>query len=199
MRLLAPLSILLSALLLVPGLALSGTVPDRPIDHTRESTASIGNMPAEAAYDDKGRVIRRVGADGGMEQLVYHPRTGKLILVLGKDTRVAYYYNRCGALVRVEDSSGQTVELVYGARGLIREMIELDRTNSTRRVLRFRYNDAKKPVEIHLLGIGKITVEYDDKGEISKVDSNGGVRIALHVTQAFQTLLRLVGNAGASL
>lgn len=172
---------------------------DRGVDHVLESAVVAGDVRKETAYDDKGRVIRRVGADGSMEQLVYHPRTGKLILVLGKERRVAYYYNCCGELVRVEDSSGQTVDLMYGERGLIREMVEVNDTDSIRRVLRFRYNDARKPVEIHLLGIGKIAVEYDDKGEISKVDSNGGVKIALHVTQAFQTLLRLVENAGASL
>ena len=48
-------------------------------------------------------------------------------------------------------------------------------------------------------GVGKINVEYDNYGEIKNVKSKQGHKMALRVTQAFQSLLKIVKPAGANL
>jgi len=75
-------------------------------------------------------------------------------------------------------------------------MIDTDRKARTRHDVRFKYNAAGKPVEITLAGTGKIYVSYDDKGEISKVSSPKGAKMALKITQIFQDLLTVVRVAG---
>ena len=72
-------------------------------------------------------------------------------------------------------------------------------TDRTRRELKFKYNGAGRPTEITLVGIGKINVEYDEKGEITNVDSAQGAQMALQIRQAFQTLLNVVSVAGAKI
>jgi len=78
-------------------------------------------------------------------------------------------------------------------------MGEVNLTENTRRELTFKYNDAGQPTEITLVGTGKIVVEYDDTGEISKADSDGGAKVAIQVTLAFQNLMGVVKAAGTRL
>ena len=47
--------------------------------------------------------------------------------------------------------------------------------------------------------VGKIHVAYDNYGEIKKVESKAGHKMALQVTQAFQSLLSIVKPAGVNL
>jgi hypothetical protein len=54
-------------------------------------------------------------------------------------------------------------------------------------------------VNLKLEKIGKINVAYDNYGEIKKVDSEAGPKMALQVTQAFQNLLNIVKPAGVNL
>jgi hypothetical protein len=70
---------------------------------------------------------------------------------------------------------------------------------SQKRVLAFKYNALGKPVEIEMEQIGKINVAYDNYGEIKKVESSAGHKMALQVTQAFQNLLSIVKPAGVNL
>jgi hypothetical protein len=48
-----------------------------------------------------------------------------------------------------------------------------------------------------MVGKGEIKVKYDRRGEISKVDSKQGAKMALSVTEAFQTLMKTVKVADA--
>lgn len=163
------------------------------------SSFAVGNdrNRVETIYDDKGRVIRKANGTGGMAEYVYHPKSGKLILVLNKDLKTAFHYDAQDNLVRAENSKGQVIDLDYRDTPQIQRMIEVNRTDKTRRELTFKYNTAGKPTEIVLVGTGKIAVDYDDKGEISKVSSSQGAKMALQVTQAFQNLLSVVAVAGA--
>jgi predicted RecB family endonuclease len=56
-----------------------------------------------------------------------------------------------------------------------------------------------KPVEIEMEKVGVINVAYDNYGEIKKVESKAGAKMALQVTQAFQSLLSIVKPAGVNL
>ena len=71
--------------------------------------------------------------------------------------------------------------------------------NGKQQKLRFKYNNQGKPVEIKMVGVGKINVDYDNYGEIKRVKSKQGHKMALRVTQAFQTLLSIVKPAGVNL
>jgi hypothetical protein len=65
--------------------------------------------------------------------------------------------------------------------------------------LSFKYNSLGKPVEIEMMKVGKIQVAYDNYGEIKRVESKQGHKMALQVTQAFQNLLAIVKPAGVNL
>jgi YD repeat-containing protein len=78
-------------------------------------------------------------------------------------------------------------------------MVDQQKSNNERRILAFKYNALGKPVEIEMEKVGKINVAYDNYGEIKKVESNAGHKMALQVTQAFQNLLSIVKPAGVNL
>ena len=78
-------------------------------------------------------------------------------------------------------------------------MINADRVSKNKQVLEFQYNNQGKPVEIKMGGIGSIQVSYDNYGEIKNVNSKQGHKMALKVTQAFQSLLSIVKPAGVNL
>ena len=63
----------------------------------------------------------------------------------------------------------------------------------------FKYNALGKPVEIQMEKVGTINVSYNNFGEIKKVESKQGHKMALQVTQAFQNLLAIVKPAGVNL
>lgn len=164
----------------------------------RIAQASAGGS-VETKYDSQGRVIRKANDTGGVSEYVYHPHSDKLILVFKNDQKTEFHYDAQGKLIRAENSDGQVIDLEYANSPLILRMVEVNRADQTRRELKFKYNAAGRPTEIALIGIGKIKVEYDDKGEISKVDSAQGAKMALQVTQAFQNLLRVVAVAGVKI
>ncbi len=78
-------------------------------------------------------------------------------------------------------------------------MHDLNKETGKKRSLSFIYNAQGKPVEISMDKIGKINVQYDNYGEIKKVESKAGHKMALQVTQAFQSLLAIVKPAGVNL
>jgi hypothetical protein len=78
-------------------------------------------------------------------------------------------------------------------------MFDKNKKSKKTRILSFEYNALGKPVEIKMKGIGKINVAYDNYGEIKKVKSDQGHKMALQVTQAFQSLLAIVKPAGVNL
>lgn len=78
-------------------------------------------------------------------------------------------------------------------------MFDKDVKTGKKRILSFKYNALGKPVEIEMKNVGKINVAYDNYGEIKKVESKQGHKMALQVTQAFQSLLSIVKPAGVNL
>lgn len=172
---------------------------DNGAEHVASIVADSKQRRQENRYDEKGRVVRRINADGSHTELVYHPVSGKVILVVDDKGSTVFHYDDAGKLLRAENSQGKVIELSYDGKDNISRMTEVDKRNRSRRELEFKYNAASKPVEITLAGVGKIDVSYDDKGEIREVSSKQGAAMALQVTQVFQTLLSVVKVANVRL
>lgn len=151
----------------------------------------------DAQYDQQGRLVRRTDGRSGSTDYVYHPRTGKLILVLGPDMQRMYRYDDCGRVIQVDNSDGLRIELSYmrGSRKIAR-LIERQ-GEAAPREFALRYNEAGKPTQIELVGAGTVHVRYDQQGEIKHVQSpRGERRTALQITQAFGNLLRAIKVTG---
>jgi YD repeat-containing protein len=71
--------------------------------------------------------------------------------------------------------------------------------DQAKKQIHFKYNENSKPIEITDPQMGSIVVSYTNSGEVKKVDSTGGRRIALAVTSAFQNLLEIIRPAGVTL
>lgn len=71
--------------------------------------------------------------------------------------------------------------------------------DQAKKQINFKYNENSKPVEITDPKMGSISVAYTNSGEVKKVDSTGGRKIALAVTSAFQNLLEIIRPAGVTL
>ena len=102
------------------------------------------------------------------------------------------------------NSDGMSVLLVHDIKGRIKRMVARsvasDRKKSKReRTLDFQYNSLNKPTEIRMKNVGKINVAYNNNGGIKRVESKAGPKMALQVTQAFQSLRDIVRPAGVSL
>lgn len=144
-------------------------------------------------YDRAGRITRKESRSE-LDSLAYDARLGKLARIVrrtrGEDVArwTNFAYDSAGNLVEAVDHEGKSVKLQYDAKGKIHTMISPDAT------LHFAYNEIGKPVRIELEKVGVLTVAYEPNGEIQKVDSDGGHRVSLAVTQAFQGLLQLVNT-----
>jgi YD repeat-containing protein len=158
-----------------------------------------GARVTEFRYDERGRMVYK--DDGAtVIELEYHPTLDKLTRTARRrsgsdhtDTETRYRYNQHGELEWAENHNGLWTELSYDDRGRIVAM------RSSRGDLSFEYNDAGKPTTIAIAGTGKISVRYNDYGEIDSVESPQGHQTAIIVTQAFEELLTLVGPANVGL
>src|SRR5262249_24070845 len=99
-----------------------------------------------------------------------------------------------GNLSFAKNSEGKGVKLFYDLNGRIKSLVD-----NQKRQINFKYNENSKPVEITDPALGSIKVSYSNSGEIKKVESTAGRKIALQVTSAFQTLLEIIRPAGVSL
>lgn len=151
-------------------------------------------------YDAKGHVTKKI-TPTDVTQLDYDQKVGKVSKVVRfsklnkKDTDWSQFqYDDKGNLVFAKNSEGKGVKLFYDLHGRIQSMVD-----QSRRQIKFKYNENSKPVEITDPALGTITVSYTNSGEIKKVESTAGRKIALQVTSAFQNLLDIIRPAGVSL
>lgn len=150
-------------------------------------------------YDDKGRVLEK-DSPAEFTQLQYQPQFGKVTYVSKLEKRnkkkdwSKFKYDGKGNLTYAENSKKQRVGLVYDRYGRISLM-----TDHGKRRISFKYNNNSKPIEISDPDLGAIRVSYKNSGEIDKVESTAGRKIALQVTSAFQNLLDIVRPAGVNL
>jgi hypothetical protein len=188
----------IAALLLIPAIALAEVGnEDAYIDPLSVENA----LPVKslASCDSAGRVSHIDRPDGGFADYFYHTISGKISAIVTDQVSTVFSYDKAGNLIRAFNTHGQLIVLGYDGHKRINHMIENNQVEHTRRELTFKYNAMGKPVVIRLLGKGEIKVQYDAQGEISKVDSKQGAKMALGVTEAFQMLLQVVKVAGAEM
>jgi len=158
-----------------------------------------GNNTTTFEYNAKGLLTKKTSTKGEMVELEYHAQFNKITKVVNNKGWTKFTYDKRANLVRAVNSKNKSVALFYDTKGRIQRMFDKDAKTNKHRTLSFQYNALGKPVEISMKGIGKINVAYDNYGEIKKVESKQGHKMALQVTQAFQSLLAIVKPAGVNL
>jgi YD repeat-containing protein len=151
-------------------------------------------------YNEKGLLTKKTSTRGEFVQLEYDDKINKITKVVNNDGWTTFQYDKQGNLAKAVNSVGKSVLLIYDRNGKITKMIDQEKNDEkSRRTLSFKYNSLGKPVEIEMENVGIINVAYDNYGEIKKVESKAGAKMALQVTQAFQSLLSIVKPAGVNL
>jgi YD repeat-containing protein len=151
-------------------------------------------------YNEKGLLTKKTSTKGEYVQLEYDDKINKITKVVNNEGWTSFLYDKIGNLSKAVNSAGKSVLLIYDRNGKITRMIDQEKNDEkTRRTLNFKYNSLGKPVEIEMENVGIINVAYDNYGEIKKVESKAGAKMALQVTQAFQSLLSIVKPAGVNL
>lgn len=157
-----------------------------------------GSQVTNFEYNNQGLLIKKTSSKGEFVNIEYDEKINKISKVINNDGTTNFEYDPKGNLVKAYNDKGKVVFLIYDSKGKIQKMVDQESTNQ-KRVLGFKYNALGKPVEIEMEKVGKINVSYDNYGEIKKVDSSAGHKMALQVTQAFQNLLTIVKPAGVNL
>lgn len=151
-------------------------------------------------YNAKGLLTKKTSTRGEYVELAYDDKINKITKVVNNEGWTTFQYDKIGNLSKAVNSSGKSVLLIYDRAGKITKMIDQEKDDAkSRRTLSFKYNSMGKPVEIEMENVGIINVAYDNYGEIKKVESKAGAKMALQVTQAFQSLLSIVKPAGVNL
>ena len=144
--------------------------------------------------EEDGYAVRIVQPDGTVRREVHDPLWGMPIRLEDGPAWAEFgWHPEKGELASIRTSTGRSVDLTYDSTGKITGLVNRD-PNGEQVSLYFRYDLAEwpsKPSLIAIEGVGEIRVQYDAEGEIADVDSDGGYRVALQVTQAFQRLLSL--------
>ncbi len=157
-----------------------------------------GNHVTNFEYNSDGLLTKKSSTKGDFVNIEYDAAIKKIKKVVNNEGTTSFEYDAKGNLVKAMNNLGKTVFLIYDTKGKISKMVDQE-SETSRRVLAFKYNSLGKPVEIEMEKVGKINVAYDNYGEIKKVESSAGHKMALQVTQAFQNLLTIVKPAGVNL
>lgn len=158
-----------------------------------------GDRTTTFDYHENGLLKKKESNNGEFVNLEYHSKFNKITKVKSNKGWTEFEYDKNGNLSKANNDQGMSVLLVYDRQGRITKMLDHNKKNNEKRTLMFKYNAQGKPVEIAMDKVGKINVAYDNYGEIKKVESNAGHKMALQVTQAFQSLLSIVKPAGVNL
>ncbi len=150
-------------------------------------------------YNDKGLLTKKSSTKGEYVKIDYDPKLNKISKVVNNSGWTSFTYDKKGNLTKAVNSNGKAVLLIYNSKGKIQKMVDRNTKTKEKRVLAFKYSSLGKPVEIEMEKVGKIQVAYDNYGEIKRVESKAGHKMALQVTQAFQNLLAIVKPAGVNL
>lgn len=167
-------------------------------DKSLPSKIARGNNVTNFEYNANGLLVKKASSKGDFVNIEYDDAINKIKKVVNNEGTTQFEYDAKGNLVKASNNAGKIVFLIYDSKGKISKMVDQE-SASEKRVLAFKYNALGKPVEIEMEKIGKINVAYDNYGEIKKVESSAGHKMALQVTQAFQNLLSIVKPAGVNL
>ncbi|MCB0413825.1 MAG: cell wall-associated protein wapA, partial [Bdellovibrionales bacterium] len=109
-------------------------------------------------------------------------------------TNFKYQKVKCN-LEYASNTDGQKVWLDYDSKGRIQEI-----KDQSKKIVKITYNEKfGKPLSVYRPGLGKITVSYNSNGEINKVISKQGPRIAVQVANVFNNLLEIISPATTDL
>ncbi len=161
-------------------------------DETRKDVTSF-------KYNEDGLLVQKETSDGNFVKLDYHKKFNKITKVSTNSGTTRFKYNKQGKLSQALDKEGNSVLLIYDRKGRIGKMVDFQKERNTKRSLSFKYNSIGKPIEIAMSNVGKINVTYDNYGNIKRVKSSSGSKIAAQVTSAFQSLLGIIRPAGVTL
>jgi YD repeat-containing protein len=167
-------------------------------EHSLPIKIARGNHITNFEYNSNGLLTKKSSTKGDFVNIEYDDKINKIKKVVNNEGSTDFEYDAKGNLVKAANNQGKTVFLIYDSKGKISKMVDVE-SASSRRTLNFKYNSLGKPVEIEMEKVGKINVAYDNYGEIKKVESSAGHKMALQVTQAFQNLLTIVKPAGVNL
>jgi YD repeat-containing protein len=167
-------------------------------DKSLPSKIARGNNVTNFEYNANGLLVKKSSSKGDFVNIEYDDAISKIKKVVNNEGTTQFEYDAKGNLVKASNNAGKVVFLIYDSKGKISKMVDQE-SATEKRVLAFKYNALGKPVEIEMEKIGKINVAYDNYGEIKKVESSAGHKMALQVTQAFQNLLSIVKPAGVNL
>lgn len=156
-----------------------------------------GSNVTNFEYNSDGLLTKKTSSKGEFVNIEYDNAIKKIKKVTNNDGTTVFDYDPKGNLIKAANNQGKIVFLIYDSKGKISKMV--DQEANEKRILAFKYNALGKPVEIEMEKVGKINVAYDNYGEIKKVESSAGHKMALQVTQAFQNLLSIVKPAGVNL
>ena len=157
-----------------------------------------GNHVTNFEYNPQGLLTKKSSTKGDFVNIEYAGKINKISKVTNNEGTTQFAYDAKGNLTKASNNHGKTVVLIYDRMGKISKMVDQEAAGK-HRILAFKYNALGKPVEIEMEKVGKINVAYDNYGEIKKVESSDGHKMALQVTQAFQNLLTIVKPAGVNL
>lgn len=167
-------------------------------DNSLPQKIARGSNVTNFEYNANGLLTKKTSSKGDFVNIEYDEKINKISKVVNNEGSTQFEYDARGNLIKASNNAGKTVFLIYDSKGKISKMVDQESATS-KRVLAFKYNALGKPVEIEMEKVGKINVAYDNYGEIKKVDSSAGHKMALQVTQAFQNLLTIVKPAGVNL
>ena len=150
---------------------------------------------------NKDCLLKKKNSSGGESvTLSYHKKFKKITRVVTKSGWSSFDYDpKKGVLSKGTNNQGQTVRLVYDRKNRIKRLIASTKKIKKKKTLEFRYNALDKPVEITMKGVGKININYNNNGEIKKVSSKAGHKVAVNINETFQSLLKIVKPAGVDL
>ncbi len=167
-------------------------------DNSLPTKIARGNHVTSFEYNPQGLLTKKSSTKGDFVNIEYNDKINKISKVVNNEGSTNFEYDPKGNLVKAANNQGKTVFLIYDSKGKISKMVDQESAGQ-KRVLGFKYNSLGKPVEIEMEKVGKINVAYDNYGEIKKVESSAGHKMAIQVTQAFQNLLTIVKPAGVNL
>jgi YD repeat-containing protein len=158
-------------------------------------SVAASDRVARFEYDGLGRLVRKQ-VEEEVTTLAYGPE-GKVAHVERRSAAeggtapvdVRYFYDAHARLLRAEGGQDEA-RLTYDEHDRITTIVAT--SDGTERKVAFTYAKGGRPVRIEVQGVGALTVEYDERGEVSKVDAPEGHKTSLEVTRTLQTLLDLV-------
>lgn len=158
-----------------------------------------GNEVTNFEYNSKGLMTKKNSTNGEYANVEYDEKTNKISKVVNNGGWIQFSYDGSGNLTKAQNSQGKQVYLHYDRNNRITTMVDSDSKTNDKKKMTFEYNAGGKPVEIAIENVGKINVEYDNYGEVKKVESKAGHKMALQVYQFFQNLSSIVRPAGVNL